>query len=73
MKRRSCGDGAKGEGLYDWTAFAVQVKDESRADGFTHWLVLRRSLHPNRRGKDGRLHREITYFLAHAPAGATRG
>ncbi|GGJ65609.1 hypothetical protein [Streptomyces brasiliensis] len=47
------------------------MKDESPADGFTHWLVLRRSLHPNRRGKDGRLHREITYFLAHAPAGAT--
>ncbi|WP_189317829.1 IS701 family transposase, partial [Streptomyces brasiliensis] len=70
-ERRSCGDGARGGRLYDWTAFAVQVKDESPADGFTHWLVLRRSLHPNRRGKDGRLHREIAYFLVHAPAGAT--
>lgn len=67
-ERRSCGDGAKGERLYDWTAFAVQVKDENPADGFTHWLVLRRSLHPNRRGKDGQLHREIAYFLIHAPA-----
>ncbi|MEW2490875.1 IS701 family transposase [Streptomyces sp. NPDC048411] len=70
-ERRSCGDGAKGERLYDWTAFAVQVKDENPADGFTHWLVLRRSVHPNRRGKDGRLHREIAYFLVHAPAGTT--
>ncbi|MFF7189677.1 IS701 family transposase [Streptomyces sp. NPDC008222] len=25
-ERRSCGDGAKGERLYDWSAFAVQVK-----------------------------------------------
>ncbi|MEV5007857.1 hypothetical protein ACFY0A_40985 [Streptomyces sp. NPDC001698] len=54
--------------LYDWTAFAVTVKDEDPADTFTHWLVLRRSLHPNRRGKDGQLHREIAYFLVHAPA-----
>ncbi|OIK06844.1 hypothetical protein BIV23_04960 [Streptomyces monashensis] len=54
-ERRSSGDGSKGERLYDWTFFAVQVKDESPADGFTHWLVLRRSLHPNRRGKDGQL------------------
>jgi SRSO17 transposase len=70
-ERRSCGHGAKGERLYDWTAFAVDVKDEDPADTFTHWLVLRRSPHPNRRGKDGRLHREIAYFLVHAPADAT--
>ncbi len=67
-ERRSCGDGAKGTRLYDWTAFAMTVKDENPADTFTHWLVLRRSLHPNRRGKDGQLHREIAYFLVHAPA-----
>ncbi|MFD9511230.1 hypothetical protein [Streptomyces mirabilis] len=41
-ERRSCGDGAKGEQLYDWTAFAVKVKDENPADGDAHWLVLRR-------------------------------
>ncbi|MET7542463.1 IS701 family transposase [Streptomyces sp. NPDC005507] len=70
-ERRSCGFGSKGERLYDWTAFAVEVKDESPAEGHAHWLVLRRSLHPNRRGKDGELHREIAYFLAHAPADAT--
>ncbi|MFJ2478255.1 IS701 family transposase [Streptomyces sp. NPDC087659] len=70
-ERRSCGFGAKGERLYDWTAFAVEVKDETPAEGFSHWMVLRRSLHPNRRGKDGQLHREIAYFLVHAPATTT--
>ncbi|MFD7282103.1 IS701 family transposase [Streptomyces sp. NPDC059862] len=70
-ERRSCGNGAKGERLYGWTAFAVEVKDEESADTFTHWLVLRRSLHPNRRGKDGQLHRGIAYFLVHAPETAT--
>ena len=70
-ERRSCGHGAKGERLYDWTAFAVEVKDERPARDFSHWMVLRRSLHPNRRGKDGQLHREIAYFLVHAPARTT--
>ncbi|MET8214118.1 transposase [Streptomyces sp. NPDC005373] len=55
-ERRSCGHGAKGERLYDWTAFAVEVKEERPARDFSHWMVLRRSLHPNRRGKDGQLH-----------------
>ncbi|MET8273880.1 hypothetical protein [Streptomyces sp. NPDC005096] len=32
-------------------------------------LMRRRSLHSNRRGKDGQLHRETAYFLVHAPAG----
>lgn len=64
--RRSCGDGSKSERLYDWTAFAVKVKDEAPADGFAHWLVLRRFLHPNRRGKDGEPRREVAYFLVHA-------
>lgn len=70
-ERRSLGEGAKGERLYDWTAFDVTVKDEEPAEGFTHWLVMRRSLHPNRRGKDGQLHREIAYFLVHAPHDTT--
>ncbi|MDJ0375387.1 hypothetical protein QMK19_38815 [Streptomyces sp. H10-C2] len=73
-ERRSCGFGSQGERLYDWTnwtAFAVEMKDESPAEGHAHWLVLRRSPHPNRRGKDGELRREIAYFLAHAPADAT--
>jgi SRSO17 transposase len=70
-ERRSCGFGTKGERLYDWTAFAVEVKGEKPAEGSTHWMVLRRSLHPNRRGKDGKLHRETAYFLVHAPNATT--
>jgi hypothetical protein len=34
-------------------------------------MMLRRSLHPNRRGKDGQRHREIAYFLVHAPVVST--
>ncbi|WP_236243919.1 hypothetical protein [Streptomyces sp. CC210A] len=34
-------------------------------------MVLRRSLHPNRRGTDGQLHREIACFLVHAPTTTT--
>jgi hypothetical protein len=52
-ERRLCGFGTKGERLYDGTAFAVEVKEEKPTKGFAHRLVLRRSLHPNRRGKDG--------------------
>jgi SRSO17 transposase len=68
-ERRSCGEGAKGTRGYDWTAFAVNVTGEAPAAGHEHWLVLRRALHPNRRGKDGELHREVAYFLVHAPRG----
>ncbi len=68
-ERRSCGDGAKGEHLYDWTALAVLVKDENPADGFTYWLLLRRSLHPNRGGKDGPHHPALP---GRAPTRATR-
>ncbi|WP_405683312.1 IS701 family transposase [Streptomyces sp. NBC_00057] len=70
-ERRPCGFGTKGERLYDWTAFAVEVKGEKPAEGSTHWMVLRRSPHPNRRGKDGKLHREIACFLVHAPNATT--
>ncbi|MEU7305500.1 hypothetical protein [Streptomyces sp. NPDC007206] len=68
-ERRSCGDCAKGERLYNWTACAVQVKDENPADGHAHWLVLRRSLHLNRHGKDGQLHRKIAYLPGLLPPG----
>ncbi|MFD5065769.1 IS701 family transposase [Streptomyces sp. NPDC058394] len=70
-ERRSLGNGAKGERLYDFNAFDVTVTGEDPAEGFAHWLVMRRSLHPNRRGKNGELHREIAYFLVHAPTGTT--
>ena len=57
-ERRSCGHGAKGERFYDWAFFAVTLPDEPPADGFTHTLMIRRSVaDPS----------EVAYFLAHAP------
>ncbi|MGI9000525.1 MAG: IS701 family transposase, partial [Pseudonocardia sp.] len=43
-ERRSCGEGTKGERCYDWTAVAVQVKDQPAGDGHTHTLLVRRSV-----------------------------
>lgn len=58
-ERRSCGHGAKGERFYDWAFFTVTLPDEPPADGFTHTLMIRRSVaDPS----------EVAYFLAHAPA-----
>ena len=57
-ERRSCGEGSKGQRFYDWAFFTVKVKDEAPADGFTHTLLLRRSIEdPN----------QVAYFLIHAP------
>jgi len=58
-ERRSCGHGAKGERFYDWAFFTVTLPDESAADGFTHTLMIRRSIADPT---------EVAYFLAHAPA-----
>lgn len=58
-ERRSCGHGAKGERFYDWAFFTVALPDEPPADGFTHTLMIRRSVaDPS----------EAAYFLVHAPA-----
>ncbi len=57
-ERRSCGHGAKGERFYDWAFFTVTLPKEPPADGFTHTLMIRRSVSdPD----------EVAYFLAHAP------
>jgi SRSO17 transposase len=57
-ERRSCGHGAKGERFYDWAFFAVTLPDEPPADGYTHTLMIRRSIaDPS----------EVAYFLVHAP------
>ena len=42
-ERRSCGEGAKGQRFYDWTAFEVTVTGQQPAPGFAHWLLVRRS------------------------------
>ncbi len=57
-ERRSCGHGAKGERFYDWAFFTITLPGEPPADGFTHTLMIRRSV-----GEPG----EVAYFLAHAP------
>jgi SRSO17 transposase len=62
FERRSCGQGAKGQRFYDWAfielASNLRVKDERPADGFTHTLLVRRSVaDPS----------DLTFFLAHAP------
>ena len=57
-ERRSCGHGSKGERYYDWAFFSVTLPDEPPADGFTHTLLIRRSVSDPT---------EIGYFLAHTP------
>lgn len=61
-ERRSCGHGSKGERHYDWAMFRLggnlQVNDETPAAGFTHTLLLRRSVSDPA---------DVTFFLAHAP------
>ena len=37
----SCGEGAKGERLYDWGLLALDAPSQ---EGFGHWLLVRRSL-----------------------------
>jgi SRSO17 transposase len=60
-QRRSCGEGSKGERYYDWAMIGLggnlHVSDETPADGFTHTLLVRRSISDPA---------DITYFLAHA-------
>ncbi|MEV1175390.1 hypothetical protein [Nonomuraea sp. NPDC049784] len=58
-KRRSCGDGAKGERLYDWALATVHFEAEP---GYQRWLLVRRSLAPNAKGE-----LELAYYLCHAP------
>lgn len=62
FERRSCGQGSKGERFYDW-AFVelssnLRVKDETPATGFTHTLLVRRSISDPT---------DLTFFLTHAP------
>jgi SRSO17 transposase len=57
-ERRSCGHGAKGERFYDWAFFIITLPDEPPADGFTHTLMIRRSIADPT---------EVAYFLVHAP------
>lgn len=59
-ERRSCGNGTKGERVYDWTALAVAVDGQAPAPGYGQTLLIRRSVNAPS---------EVEFFLAHAPAG----
>lgn len=51
-ERRSVGDGAHGERLYDWTVFTLDAA--GLPDGWGHWLLVRRQIGPPP-GKDPEL------------------
>lgn len=71
-ERRSCGEGSKGQRYYDWTVFAVKVKDQQPAEGFAHQLLIRRSTHKKQLA-GGRFDFEYAYFLVHAPVDTPAG
>ncbi|WP_435178967.1 IS701 family transposase [Actinacidiphila sp. bgisy145] len=63
-ERHSCGQGAKGNRVYDWAAARLPAVDDFDGDHPTHhrWVLARRSLaRPD----------EIAYYLAYAPAGTS--
>jgi len=62
-KRRSCGNGAKGPRVFDWAA-ATLPEDGSEPPGWSRYLLVRRSLARNAKGK-----LELAYHLCCAPAG----
>lgn len=65
-KRRSAGQGAKGERLYDWAVAELPVYDDTTPPGWDRWLLARRSLTRNSKGEY-----ELAYYLCFAPAGTT--
>ncbi|MET9914352.1 hypothetical protein ABZZ74_47945, partial [Streptomyces sp. NPDC006476] len=67
-ERRSCGEGAKGQRFYDWTAFEATVTGQELAPGFAHWLLVRRSTEKKLLA-GGRIDYEYAFFLGHAPTG----
>jgi SRSO17 transposase len=65
-KRRSCGDGAKGPRLFDWAVASLPVCEDTTLPGWSHWLLVRRSLTPNSKDE-----LELAYYLCCAPTGTT--
>jgi SRSO17 transposase len=61
-KRRSCGDGVKGPGLYDWAL--ASLPDTGTAEhGYARWSLIRRSISDPT---------ELAYYLCHSPASTVR-
>lgn len=61
-QRLSCGDGTKGERIYDWTRIEVNCSNEY---GMKRWILLRR----NTEKPDDPL--STTYYQVYAPANTT--
>ncbi len=61
-QRLSCGNGTKGERIYDWALIEV---NSAKAQGFSRWLLFRRNLE-----KPDDPH-SITYYQVYAPANTT--
>lgn len=61
-QRLSCGDGTKGERIYDWARIAVNCSNEH---GMKRWILLRRNIEK----PDDPL--STTYYQVYAPADTT--
>ena len=61
-ERRSCGAGTKGARVYDWAVITVTLTDQAPAAGFTHTLLLRRSIADPTK---------VEFFLTHVPPGTS--
>lgn len=63
-KRRSAGDGAKGQRLYDWAVAELPVYDDTTPAGWQRHLLVRRQITEDTEP-------ELAYYLCFAPAGTT--
>jgi SRSO17 transposase len=61
-ERRSIGPGAHGDRDYDWTA--VTLDSTGLADGWEHWLLVRRQVQP----AEGKTVRELAFYRCAGPA-----
>ena len=64
-KRRSAGDGAKGQRLYDWAVAELPTDDDTTPAGWQRHLLVRRQI----TSED--TEPELAYYLCFAPAGTT--
>lgn len=64
-KRRSAGDGAKGQRLYDWAVAELPVYDDTTPPGWQRHLLVRRQI------THDETEPELAYYLCFAPVGTT--
>jgi SRSO17 transposase len=68
-KRRSAGQGAKGERLYDWAVASLFPSDHT-PPGWRRWLLARRQILTEEQLEQGK-QPEIAYYLCAGPPGTT--